>query len=334
MYVGVMLRQIATKTVIESRRPRFKTPRPTARESAACRCAPQCVANHMSRFPLPSMPLMRSITSAEHPADPPDRPHRHLDARRFRDRAGPPVWGCGRRRAASLLPDFPRRRSVYVAGVDPKGAQSAPFYYLYLRRNAAARGVGSLGGRRACRRRGAGAGFPVLARPLRLDPAEPALLRVRHRQCVGAGLLYPGDHGAHRQPVQSVSPDDRRGGGGDGRRPSPPRSIRLRRRWVKLRAESCRAPDLLVRSAERRTIYMTRGFEAWARSNGRAFRNGAAKSVRKYLTAMSGYALGEAQQRLPSRPLRAPCWRSRWSKPGRWRGFSAARFPRRRSRRP
>ncbi len=59
---------------------------------------------------------------------------------------------------------------------------------------------------------------------------------------------------------------------------------------VKLRAESCRAPQLLVRDSERRTIFMTRGFEAWARSNGRAFRNGARKSVRKYLTAMSGYA--------------------------------------------
>ncbi len=59
---------------------------------------------------------------------------------------------------------------------------------------------------------------------------------------------------------------------------------------VKLRAESCRAPDLLVRDLEKRTLFMTRGFEAWARSNGRAFRNGAQKSVRKYLTAMSGYA--------------------------------------------
>jgi hypothetical protein len=35
---------------------------------------------------------------------------------------------------------------------------------------------------------------------------------------------------------------------------------------------------------------MTRGFESWARSNGRAFRNGAAKSVGKYMQALTGYA--------------------------------------------
>ncbi len=41
--------------------------------------------------------------------------------------------------ADGLLPyclDFLRRRSVYVGGVDGEGAQAAPFYYLYLRRNA------------------------------------------------------------------------------------------------------------------------------------------------------------------------------------------------------
>src|SRR6478736_2202650 len=38
-----------------------------------------------------------------------------------------------------LLPyclDFVRRRSLYVGGVDTREAQGAPFYYLYLRRNA------------------------------------------------------------------------------------------------------------------------------------------------------------------------------------------------------
>ncbi len=38
-----------------------------------------------------------------------------------------------------LLPyclDFACRRSLYVGGVDAKGAQAAPFYYLYLRREA------------------------------------------------------------------------------------------------------------------------------------------------------------------------------------------------------
>src|SRR5471030_1797962 len=39
----------------------------------------------------------------------------------------------------TLLPyclDFIAWRAVYVGGVDAKGAQAAPFYYLYLRRNA------------------------------------------------------------------------------------------------------------------------------------------------------------------------------------------------------
>src|ERR1700744_4309452 len=41
--------------------------------------------------------------------------------------------------ADGLLPyclDFVRRRSIYVGGVDARGAQDAPFYYLHLRRNA------------------------------------------------------------------------------------------------------------------------------------------------------------------------------------------------------
>jgi hypothetical protein len=59
---------------------------------------------------------------------------------------------------------------------------------------------------------------------------------------------------------------------------------------VKLRAESCRAPQMLVRGNERRTLFMTRGFEAWARSNIRAFRNPPGKTVPKYLQALSGYA--------------------------------------------
>ncbi len=59
---------------------------------------------------------------------------------------------------------------------------------------------------------------------------------------------------------------------------------------IKLRAESCRAPELLLPAGGQRTIYMTRGFEGWARSNGRAFRNGARKTVGKYLRAMACHA--------------------------------------------
>jgi hypothetical protein len=59
---------------------------------------------------------------------------------------------------------------------------------------------------------------------------------------------------------------------------------------VKLRAESCRAPGMLVRDEERRTLFMTRGFETWARSNIRAFRNPPGKTVGKYLQALTAYA--------------------------------------------
>jgi hypothetical protein len=59
---------------------------------------------------------------------------------------------------------------------------------------------------------------------------------------------------------------------------------------AKLRAESCRAPQMLVRDEERRTLFMTRGFEAWARSTIRAFRNPPGKTAGKYLQALRGYA--------------------------------------------
>ena len=58
---------------------------------------------------------------------------------------------------------------------------------------------------------------------------------------------------------------------------------------VKLRAESCRAPGMLVQPKEKRTLFMTRGFESWARSNIRAFRNPPGKTVGKYLRALTAY---------------------------------------------
>ena len=190
-----------------------------------------------------------------------------------------------------LLPyclDVLRRRSVYVGGVDPKGAQAAPFYYLYLRRHAAwvvsvpwERGALSPGEPRApiflfspgrcgstlLSRLLSQARIANVSEPDFYTQATTALAAARFNplrdRFAGAAAAMGTDLAAALDPEQ------------------PP--------VVKLRAESCRAPDLLVRG-ERRTIFMTRGFEAWARSNGRAFRNGAQKSVRKYLTAMSGYA--------------------------------------------
>jgi len=233
------------------------------------------------------MPLTRSITSAEIT--------RTLRADRiaisapgdFRTAPARPLAGAA---IDGLLPyclDVLGRRSIYVGGVDSRSAQSAPFYYLYLRRNAT-RVVsvpwesGALApggspiflfspgrcGSTLLSRLLFSAGIANVSEPdfytqattaLCASPLNPFRARIAQAAAaMGADLV------AALDPVQ------------------PP--------IVKLRAESCRAPELLVRPSERRTLYMTRGFEGWARSNGRAFRNGAAKSVRKYLTAMSGFA--------------------------------------------
>lgn len=194
--------------------------------------------------------------------------------------------------AAGLLPyciDFLRGRALYVGGVDAKDLQSAPFYYLHLRRNA--RTVVSVPwehgallaapshapiflfspgrcGSTLLSRVLAGAEVPNVSEPDFLTQATTAVAASAMNPLRGTLRDVAAAMGADLCAVL------------DGTGPTV----------VKLRAESCRAPQLLVRPGERRTIYMTRGFSAWARSNGRAFRNGARKTVRKYLTAMSGYA--------------------------------------------
>ena len=193
---------------------------------------------------------------------------------------------------AGLLPyclDFPRRRSVYVGGVDPKGAQSAPFYYLHLRREA--RSVVSV---------------PWEQGPLASSTARSPIFLFSPGRCgstllsrilSAAGSTNVSEPDFYTQstsalcasrfnPFRATIQTAIRDMGGDLAAALDPAQSPV----VKLRAESCRAPDLLLAPNERRTLFMTRGFEAWARSNGRAFRNGARKSVRKYLRAMACYA--------------------------------------------
>ncbi|MEI9991596.1 MAG: hypothetical protein WDM86_16320 [Rhizomicrobium sp.] len=194
--------------------------------------------------------------------------------------------------ADGLLPyclDFLRRRSVYVGGVDGEGAQAAPFYYLYLRRNATR--VVSVPWE-------SGALAPGEARaPIFLFSPGRCGSTLLSRLLFEAGIANVSEPDFYTQattalcaspfnPFRAMVAEAAAAMGADLAAALDP----VRPPVVKLRAESCRAPDLLVRPQERRTIFMTRGFEAWARSNGRAFRNGAQKSVRKYLTAMSGYA--------------------------------------------
>jgi len=191
--------------------------------------------------------------------------------------------------AEGLLPyclDFVRRRSVYVGGVDPEGAQDAPFYYLYLRRHAT-RAVS----------------VPWEAGSLTRETRAPIFLFSPGR--CGSTLLSALLSNAG---IENVSEPDFYTQATMALPASPYNPFRTRiaeaaaamgrdlagalgaSPVVKLRAESCRAPALLVQPQERRTLFMTRGFETWARSNQRAFRNEAAKTVGKYLTALQGYA--------------------------------------------
>ncbi len=185
--------------------------------------------------------------------------------------------------------DFWRRRSIYVGGVDTRGAQAAPFYYLYLRREA--RSVvsvpwesGSLAERTShapiflfspgrC-------GSTLLSRILSSSGTPNVSEPDFYTQATSALAASPFNPLGRRmqQAIWNLGVDL-----AAALDPAAPPV-------VKLRAESCRAPDLLWQPAERRTLFMTRGFETWARSTGRAFRNGPDKAVRKYLSAMTCYA--------------------------------------------
>ena len=59
---------------------------------------------------------------------------------------------------------------------------------------------------------------------------------------------------------------------------------------MKLRAESCRAPGLFVRSPQAKTIVMMRSFEDWARSTARVFAPSPGKAVRKYMRTLKCHA--------------------------------------------
>jgi hypothetical protein len=197
----------------------------------------------------------------------------------------------------ALLPyclDIARRRSLYVSGSDAGAAQRAPFYYLHLRQTA--QGVVSVpwgaGGLRSGAMRApvfvfspGRCGSTLLSRLLNAadiaNVSEPDF----YTQVTSAFMASP------LNPLRRAAAGAAATMGSDLAAALDPDHALV----VKLRAESCRAPELLLRETERRTIFMTRGFEAWARSNGRAFRNPAAKQVRKYLTAMRCYAVLRAQ---------------------------------------
>jgi hypothetical protein len=192
----------------------------------------------------------------------------------------------------ALLPyclDLLRRRALYVGGVDPQGAQHAPFYYLFLRREA--RSVVSIPWEAGPLAAGAArapiflfspgrCGSTLLSRILSAagsaNVSEPDFY-TQATSAFGASPFNP----LRAQMQQAIA-----NMGSDLGAALDPAQAPV----VKLRAESCRAPQLLLQPRERRTLYLTRGFESWARSNVRAFRNPPRKSVGKYLRAMTCYA--------------------------------------------
>jgi hypothetical protein len=66
---------------------------------------------------------------------------------------------------------------------------------------------------------------------------------------------------------------------------------------VKLRAESCRAPDLFLREPGARTIVLLRSFESWARSTARVFGSSPGKAVTKFMRALRCHAFLRSNSR-------------------------------------
>ena len=191
--------------------------------------------------------------------------------------------------ALSLLPyclDFVRRRSVYVAGVDVRAAEEAPFYYLHLRRNAkiavtfpweslaveanAKRVPVFLFSPGRC---GSTLLSQILVQAQIANVSEPDFYTQATTQW--AASAFNPLRNAMREAVSKMGSD---------LCSALSRSAPV---VAKLRAESCRAPELLIDPGERRTLFMIRRFESWARSTEYAFRNGPRKAVGKYLRALA-----------------------------------------------
>ena len=193
---------------------------------------------------------------------------------------------AARRGALPYCLDFARRRLIYVGGIDAGEAQRAPFYYLHLRRHASSvLSVPWEGGDLHAGAKNAPiflfspgrCGSTLLSRILSNarcpNVSEPDF----YTQATAAFWSSP------LNPLRAKVSDVVADMGSDLCAAIGDATV------VKLRAESCRAPDMLMRPQERRTLFMTRGFEDWTRSTMRAFRNPPGKTVGKYLRALAAY---------------------------------------------
>ncbi|HEV2650006.1 MAG TPA: hypothetical protein VGU69_02010 [Rhizomicrobium sp.] len=189
---------------------------------------------------------------------------------------------------AGALPycvDVISRRSVYLTGLEPRAAQEAPFYYLYARRNG--RAIASVPwewGEQSER------GAPILLfSPGRCGSTllsqilfDGGIPNVSEPDFYTQLTSIPGASGLN--PFRSAMQASVRRMGADmsGAFGQP--------LVVKLRAESCRAPQLIADASEKRTMFMTRRFEDWVRSTGRVFRNPPNKMIGKYMQSLACYA--------------------------------------------
>lgn len=191
--------------------------------------------------------------------------------------------------AQKLFPyclDFVRRRAVYVGGVSANEAQAAPFYYLQLRRSARTAVM-----------------VPWEEVALRQDESRAPILLFSPGRCgstLVSRILYEARVAnvseadfytqATSQFLSSAFNPFRRGmrhavlGMGRDLCASLSSGGPV---VVKLRAESCRAPGLVIDPNERRALFVIREFESWARSTIHTFRNGPRKAVRKFLSALA-----------------------------------------------
>src|SRR5258706_1454598 len=193
--------------------------------------------------------------------------------------------------------DILRRRSLYVIGSTAEEARVAPFYYLQLRRSArdmvsvpwedcpldksdrAAEAVAVFSPGRV--------GSTLLSRALAHSGvgsvSEPDFFTQATAQ-VWSNALNPARQ-TIRRAVGGLTHDLAASLGHEGLL------------VIKLRAECCRAPDMVLANGRPRTIFLIRDFESWAASTIRVFRASPRNTVARYLRALRCYAWLSANTR-------------------------------------
>lgn len=218
--------------------------------------------------------------------------------------AAPDDFTCGRAQSLQARPvgafpyclDFVRARAIYVQDLDVGEVQAAPFYYLHLRRRA--RSLVSV---------------PLEFGPLSDSANMKAPIFLYSPGRCGSTLLSRILFEARIACVSEVDFYTQMTTPFWSDPHNPLRKLFCRAMWnmtrdlvatlgtshapiVKLRAESCYAPELLLPNTDGRprTLVMFRRFESWARSTCRTFGANAGKAVEKYMLALKCYEFLQA----------------------------------------